>query len=56
MRMISTQKGGQSLLNGRKSFVTNGRVADKYVVFGKTDPARGRRVFWPFWLIKDCQE
>lgn len=43
MRMIATQKGGQYLLNGRKSFVTNGGVVDKYVVFGKTDPARGEK-------------
>jgi alkylation response protein AidB-like acyl-CoA dehydrogenase len=52
MRMTATREGSQYLLNGKKSFVTNGGVADKYVVFAKTDPARGRRGISAFALDK----
>ena len=52
MRMIATQKGGRYLLNGKKSFVTNGGVADKYVVFAKTDPTKGRRGMSAFAVDK----
>jgi len=52
MRMTATKEGSQYLLNGKKSFVTNGGVADKYVVFAKTDPARGRRGISAFALDK----
>jgi len=52
MRMTATKEGSQYLLNGKKSFVTNGGVADKYVVFAKTDPTRGRRGISAFALDK----
>jgi alkylation response protein AidB-like acyl-CoA dehydrogenase len=55
MRMVATQEGGQYLLNGKKSFVTNGGVADKYVVFAKTDPAKGRRGISAFLVNKDSE-
>ncbi len=35
--------GGSYVLNGVKSFVSNGEVADVYVVFATTNPARGAR-------------
>jgi alkylation response protein AidB-like acyl-CoA dehydrogenase len=53
MRMVATKKGGQYLLNGKKSFVTNGGMADKYVVFAKTDPAKGRRGISAFLVDKE---
>jgi alkylation response protein AidB-like acyl-CoA dehydrogenase len=43
MQMTAIREGNTYLLNGKKNFVTNGGVADKYVVFAKTDPSRGRR-------------
>jgi len=52
MRLTATKEKGQYLLNGKKSFVTNGGVADKYVVFAKTDPARGRRGISAFLVDK----
>jgi alkylation response protein AidB-like acyl-CoA dehydrogenase len=52
MRMTATKEKGQYLLNGKKSFVTNGGVADRYVVFAKTDPAKGRRGISAFLVDK----
>ena len=52
MRMTATKERGQYLLNGKKSFVTNGGVADRYVVFAKTDPAKGRRGISAFLVDK----
>ena len=52
MQMTATKEGGQYLLNGKKSFVTNGGVADKYVVFAKTSPPRGRRGISAFVVDK----
>ena len=53
MRMTATKEGGHYLLNGKKCFVTNGGVADHYVVFAKTDPAKGRRGISAFVLDKN---
>jgi alkylation response protein AidB-like acyl-CoA dehydrogenase len=52
MQMTATQEGNQYLLNGKKSFVTNGGVADKYIVFAKTNPRRGRRGISAFVVEK----
>lgn len=43
IRMTAKRRKDHYLLDGKKSFVTNGGVADKYIVFAKTDPNRGRR-------------
>lgn len=43
LRMTATRQGNEYVLNGKKSFVTNGGIADQYVVFAKTDLQRGRR-------------
>lgn len=55
IRMTATQQGRRYLLNGTKSFTTNGGVADKYVVFAKTDPTKGRRGISAFLVDKDLQ-
>jgi len=52
MQMTATKEGSQYLLNGKKNFVTNGGVADKYIVFAKTNPPRGRRGISAFVVDK----
>ena len=53
MRMLAMKEGDHYVLNGKKSFVTNGGVADKYVVFAKTDPNKGRRGISAFLVNRD---
>jgi alkylation response protein AidB-like acyl-CoA dehydrogenase len=55
MQMTAKREGNQYLLNGKKSFVTNGGVADKYIVFVKTNPQRGRRGISAFIVDKGLQ-
>jgi alkylation response protein AidB-like acyl-CoA dehydrogenase len=55
MRMMATKVRGQYILDGKKSFVTNGGVADKYIVFAKTDPHRGRRGISAFLVDKGIE-
>lgn len=55
MQMTATKEGDRYLLNGKKSFVTNGGVADKYIVFAKTDPPKGRRGISAFVVDKGAQ-
>jgi len=55
MQMTATKEGDLYLLNGKKSFVTNGGVADKYVVFAKTNPPRGRRGISAFVVDKGAR-
>jgi alkylation response protein AidB-like acyl-CoA dehydrogenase len=52
MQMKATKEGDRYFLNGKKSFVTNGGVADKYIVFAKTNPPRGRRGISAFVVDK----
>lgn len=52
IQMTATKEGSQYLLNGKKNFVTNGGVADKYIVFAKTNPPRGRRGISAFVVDK----
>jgi len=56
MQTTAKKEGNRYLLNGKKSFVTNGGVADKYIVFAKTDPAKGRRGISAFVVDKGLQE
>jgi alkylation response protein AidB-like acyl-CoA dehydrogenase len=55
MRMTATKEGGFYRLNGKKCFVTNGGVADHYVVLAKTDPSKGRRGISAFLLDKKTE-
>ncbi len=43
IEMVANRVDGGYVLNGKKAFVTNGGVADNYIVFAKTDPGRGKR-------------
>jgi alkylation response protein AidB-like acyl-CoA dehydrogenase len=52
LRTTATRQGNEYVLNGKKSFVTNGGVADQYVVFAKTDLQRGRRGISAFLVDK----
>ncbi|MFX6153031.1 acyl-CoA dehydrogenase family protein, partial [Acinetobacter baumannii] len=36
-------KGDHYLLNGSKTFITNGQMADVVIVVAKTDPAQGAK-------------
>jgi alkylation response protein AidB-like acyl-CoA dehydrogenase len=55
MQMTATKEGNQYLLNGKKNFVTNGGVADKYIVFAKTNLPKGRRGISAFVVDKGLQ-
>jgi alkylation response protein AidB-like acyl-CoA dehydrogenase len=41
LRTLAEKKGNRYVLNGSKTFITNAPVADVFVVFARTDPARG---------------
>jgi acyl-CoA dehydrogenase len=43
LRSTAVRDGGEYVLNGSKTFITNAGLADWTVVFAKTDPAAGRR-------------
>ncbi len=43
MRTTARLEGDEWVLNGSKRFITNGGVADVYVIFAKTDPDAGHR-------------
>jgi alkylation response protein AidB-like acyl-CoA dehydrogenase len=55
MQMTATKEGNQYLLNGKKNFVTNGGVADKYIVFAKTNFPKGRRGISAFVVDRGLQ-
>jgi len=46
-------KGDEYVLNGSKIFITNAPFAEIYIVFAKTDPARGTRGMSGFIVEKD---
>ncbi len=43
LRTTAVKEGGHYVLNGTKNFITNGQIADVYVVYAKTDPEAGHR-------------
>lgn len=43
MRTIAEKKGDKYIINGSKTFITNGVYADYYVVAAKTNPALGNK-------------
>ena len=54
-RTIAEDKGDHWLLNGSKVFITNGEVADVYVVFAMTDKAAGNKGISAFLLEKGME-
>jgi alkylation response protein AidB-like acyl-CoA dehydrogenase len=43
MQTTAVRQGDDYLLNGSKTWISNGGIADYYVVFAKTDPEKGSR-------------
>ena len=43
LRTTAVREGDHYVVNGTKNFITNGQVADAYIVYCKTDPAAGHR-------------
>ncbi|MBN2284309.1 MAG: acyl-CoA dehydrogenase family protein [Deltaproteobacteria bacterium] len=41
MKTTAVMKGDHYVLNGAKTFITNGPVGDAFIVYAKTDPAAG---------------
>ncbi|MGP4059193.1 acyl-CoA dehydrogenase [Halobacillus sp. H74] len=53
MRAQAKPNGDHYVLNGSKVWITNGGVADIYIVFAKTDPEQGSRGISAFIVEKD---
>lgn len=52
LRTTAVRQGDHYILNGRKVFISNGGVADFYVVFAVTDPDKGNRGISAFAVEK----
>ena len=52
MKLKAEDKGGASLLNGSKMWITNGPDADTLVVYAKTEPELGARGITAFLIEK----
>ena len=55
LRTTAVHDGNSYVLNGTKVFTSNGGVADLYIVFAKTDPAKGRDGISAFIVEKDMK-
>ncbi|MGW8265522.1 MAG: acyl-CoA dehydrogenase family protein [Longimicrobiales bacterium] len=53
MRTTAHREGDEFVINGTKSFITNGGVASLYSVFAMEDPARGTKGFSAFMVPTD---
>jgi len=53
MKTTAVKKGDHYIINGSKTFITNGVYADFYVVAAKTDPDKGNKGMSMFLLDKD---
>ncbi len=53
MRTTARRDGDDYILNGSKIFITNGGIADTYVVFALTDPEKKQRGTTAFIIEKD---
>lgn len=52
IRTTAVREGDTYILNGNKIFITNGGVADIYIVLAKTDPSKGARGITAFIVEK----
>ncbi len=50
---VAVEDGDNYILNGSKIFITNGYVADIFVVFAMTDPSKGTKGISAFIVEKD---
>lgn len=55
MKLTAKKDGDDYVLNGNKVWITNGGVADIYVVFAKTDPDAGHRGISAFIVEKGTE-
>lgn len=55
MKMTATKEGDSYVLNGSKVWITNGEVADLYVVFAKTDEEANHRGISAFIVEKGTE-
>ena len=53
MRTRAERKGDKYILNGSKTFITNGPIADTLLVYAKTAPERGAKGISAFIVEKD---
>ncbi|MEK4027690.1 MULTISPECIES: acyl-CoA dehydrogenase [Bacillaceae] len=53
MKTTARLEGNEYILNGSKIFITNGGIADIYIVFALTDPASKQRGTTAFIIEKD---
>jgi hypothetical protein len=54
LRTTAEQRGTHFVLNGSKTFITNAPVADLFVVFAQTDPAKGFAGISAFLVQRDA--
>ncbi len=54
MRTRAVKHGDKYLINGSKTFITNGGYADWYTVYAKTDPDAGHRGISAFVVPRDA--
>lgn len=55
LKTTAIRKGDYYVVNGRKTFVTNGGVADIYTVFVTTDPSKGKKGIAVLMIEKDTK-
>ncbi|MGE5590489.1 MAG: acyl-CoA dehydrogenase [Bacillota bacterium] len=53
LRTRADKEGDTYVLNGQKTFITNGGVADQYIVMANLDPSRGSKGITAFIVTKD---
>ncbi len=53
LKTTAVADGDDFVLNGTKTFITNGSIADVFVLYAKTEPARGARGITAFIIEKD---
>src|SRR5205807_8468752 len=54
MRTRAVKRGDKYVINGSKTFITNGGYADWYTVYAKTDPDAGHRGISAFIVPRDA--
>lgn len=52
LKTTAEKRGEKYVLNGTKSFVSNGTIADLYIVFANVDPSQGKKGITAFIIEK----